>query len=200
MEAQCYGSLPIKELLMQTKSLSHRHKANYQTNLNSYHSSLSDQMARPGDLPVPAVQAALLLGCMLPLLTLRPCCAQQPPSPGYYPSAMYRSVAFSEDYRTLWGSQHQTLSADGKSLTLWMDSSSGDRLSIYSLSSSDHTKCSDVLTLAVPNNCVCFRQRVQVGAGVPERLLRRVDQGAAGLHRRRQHGLLCTCNFAAHSI
>ncbi|GJM91372.1 hypothetical protein PR202_ga07735 [Eleusine coracana subsp. coracana] len=82
-------------------------------------------MARLGDLPVPAVQAALLLACMLPLLTLHPCFAQQPPSPGYYPSATYRSVAFSEDYRVLWGSQHQTLSPDGKSLTLLMDSSSG---------------------------------------------------------------------------
>nr|ACR36274.1 unknown [Zea mays] len=33
-------------------------------------------------------------------------------------------------------------------------------------------------------------QRVQVCAGVPERLLRRVRQGAAGVHRRRQHRLL----------
>jgi hypothetical protein len=99
--------------------------------------SPSDQMARLGDMPVPALQAILLLGCILPLLMLRPCCAQQAPSPGYYPSSMYRSVAFSEDYRTLWGSQHQTLSPDGKSLTLWMDSSSGDR-SICSFELSDY--------------------------------------------------------------
>lgn len=33
-------------------------------------------------------------------------------------------------------------------------------------------------------------QRVQVRARVPERLLRRVGQGAAGVHRRRQHRLL----------
>jgi xyloglucan:xyloglucosyl transferase len=38
---------------------------------------------------------------------------------------MFRPLGFSEAYRTLWGAQHQTLSPDGKSLTLWMDSSSG---------------------------------------------------------------------------
>ncbi|CAL4940459.1 unnamed protein product [Urochloa decumbens] len=81
--------------------------------------------ARPGDQ-----SAALLLACALALLLLalqpQPCGAQQqPPSPGYYPSATLRSLAFSEAYRTLWGPQHQTLSPDGKSLTLWMDRSSG---------------------------------------------------------------------------
>ncbi|XP_066377202.1 xyloglucan endotransglucosylase/hydrolase protein 31-like [Miscanthus floridulus] len=87
-------------------------------------------MARPCDLPVQQQQAAaLLLACTLALLAvqLQPCRAQQqqPPSPGYYPSSMFRPLGFSEAYRTLWGSQHQTLSPDGKSLTLWMDSSSG---------------------------------------------------------------------------
>ncbi|KAJ1296385.1 hypothetical protein BS78_01G296500 [Paspalum vaginatum] len=85
--------------------------------------------ARPGDLPAQQQAAALLLACTLALLTLplpQPCGAQQqPPSPGYYPSGMFRSLAFSEGYRTLWGSQHQTLSPDGKSLTLLMDRSSG---------------------------------------------------------------------------
>lgn len=68
------------------------------------------------------------MACTLALLTLhlQPCRAQQqPPSPGYYPSTTLRSLAFSEAYQTLWGSQHQTLSPDGKSLTLWMDRSSG---------------------------------------------------------------------------
>ncbi|CAN6312032.1 unnamed protein product [Urochloa humidicola] len=69
--------------------------------------------------------AALLLACALALLNLQPCRAQQPPSPGYYPSTTLRSLAFSEAYRTLWGPQHQSLSPDGKSLTLWMDRSSG---------------------------------------------------------------------------
>ncbi|KAL6905288.1 hypothetical protein ACP4OV_002889 [Aristida adscensionis] len=78
-------------------------------------------MARPSGLS--AAQASLL-ACMAALLMLRPCAAP-PPSPGYYPSTMYRSLAFSEAYRALWGQQHQTLSPDGKSLTLWMDSSSG---------------------------------------------------------------------------
>jgi xyloglucan:xyloglucosyl transferase len=41
------------------------------------------------------------------------------------PSSSLRPLGFSEAYRTLWGSQHQTVSPDGKSLTLWMDSSSG---------------------------------------------------------------------------
>jgi xyloglucan:xyloglucosyl transferase len=82
--------------------------------------------ARPGDLPLPV---QLLLAFALALLTTlppQPCAAQQqPPSPGYYPSAALRSLAFSEAYRTLWGPQHQTLSPDGRSLTLWMDRSSG---------------------------------------------------------------------------
>lgn len=84
-------------------------------------------MARPGDVPVRQATALLLACALAPLLTLplQPCAAQQPPSPGYYPSATLRSLAFSEAYRTLWGPQHQTLSPDGRSLTLWMDRSSG---------------------------------------------------------------------------
>lgn len=82
-----------------------------------------DQMAKPNDH---LRQAALPLACILLLLMLHPCRAQ--PSPGYYPSKMFRSLAFSEGYSTLWGPQHQTLSQDQKSLTVWMDRSSGDRL------------------------------------------------------------------------
>ena len=79
----------------------------------------------------PVQQAAALLLAMactvaLRMLQLRPCAGQQqPPSPGYYPSATLRPLAFSEGYRTLWGPQHQTISPDGRSLTLWMDRSSG---------------------------------------------------------------------------
>lgn len=47
------------------------------------------------------------------------------PSPGYYPSAVISSMAFSEGYTNLWGPQHQTLSQDHKALTLLMDRSSG---------------------------------------------------------------------------
>jgi len=81
----------------------------------------------------PVQQAAALLLAMactvaLLMLQLRPCAGQQqqqPPSPGYYPSATLRPLAFSEGYRTLWGPEHQTVSPDGRSLTLWMDRSSG---------------------------------------------------------------------------
>ncbi|KAK3148625.1 hypothetical protein QOZ80_3BG0297340 [Eleusine coracana subsp. coracana] len=47
------------------------------------------------------------------------------PSPGYYPSKVIRSMAFSEGYSNLWGPQHQSLSQDQQALTLLMDRSSG---------------------------------------------------------------------------
>ena len=50
---------------------------------------------------------------------------QAQPSPGYFPSATVRSMAFSEDYDNLWGPQHQTLSQDKMALTLLMDRTSG---------------------------------------------------------------------------
>ncbi|RCV46965.1 hypothetical protein SETIT_9G573900v2 [Setaria italica] len=70
----------------------------------------------------------LVAPCLLLLpaiVLLHPPAAQAQPSPGYYPSSMVRSMAFSEGYVNLWGPQHQTLSQDQKALTLLMDRSSG---------------------------------------------------------------------------
>ncbi|KAF0928579.1 hypothetical protein E2562_006024 [Oryza meyeriana var. granulata] len=82
-------------------------------------------MANPGSgsLPGSAAHALPPAACILLLMLLHPSEAQ--PSPGYYPSRMFRSLAFSDGYSTLWGPQHQTLSQDQKSLTLWMDRTSG---------------------------------------------------------------------------
>ncbi|KAJ8751322.1 hypothetical protein K2173_016506 [Erythroxylum novogranatense] len=49
--------------------------------------------------------------------------AQNPPSPGYYPSSKVSSVSFDRGFRNLWGPQHQKLDHD--TLTIWLDSSSG---------------------------------------------------------------------------
>lgn len=44
-------------------------------------------------------------------------------SPGYKPSSQVAHVMFNQGYRTLWGSQHQSLQQD--TLTLWLDRTSG---------------------------------------------------------------------------
>ncbi|XP_050226516.1 probable xyloglucan endotransglucosylase/hydrolase protein 32 [Mercurialis annua] len=49
--------------------------------------------------------------------------AQNPPSPGYYPSSRINSIGFGQGFRNLWGPQHQRLDQD--TLTIWLDSSSG---------------------------------------------------------------------------
>ncbi|KAI4371312.1 hypothetical protein MLD38_019562 [Melastoma candidum] len=46
-----------------------------------------------------------------------------PPSPGYWPSSRFRSMAFYQGFRNLWGPQHQSL--DQNSLTIWLDRTSG---------------------------------------------------------------------------
>ncbi|TVU48664.1 hypothetical protein EJB05_08308 [Eragrostis curvula] len=67
--------------------------------------------------------ACLTMVVVVVVMLLRPSAAQ--PSPGYYPSSVIKSMAFSEGYTNLWGSQHQSLSQDQKGLTLLMDRSSG---------------------------------------------------------------------------
>lgn len=48
------------------------------------------------------------------------------PSPGYYPSNRFKSLpGFYHGYSTLWGPQHQTVSGDQSSVTIWLDRSSG---------------------------------------------------------------------------
>uniref|UniRef100_A0A0D9VNF9 Xyloglucan endotransglucosylase/hydrolase n=1 Tax=Leersia perrieri TaxID=77586 RepID=A0A0D9VNF9_9ORYZ len=67
----------------------------------------------------------VLLIVVVSSVSVQPSVAQQPPSPGYYPSRTISSMAFGDGYNNLWGAQHQTLSPDQKDLTVWMDRSSG---------------------------------------------------------------------------
>ncbi|XP_020587637.1 probable xyloglucan endotransglucosylase/hydrolase protein 32 [Phalaenopsis equestris] len=52
-------------------------------------------------------------------------CANSQPSPGYYPSAHFSPLRFYEGYNCLWEQQHQTVSQDQSSVTIWLDKSSG---------------------------------------------------------------------------
>ncbi|XP_077225824.1 putative xyloglucan endotransglucosylase/hydrolase protein 32 [Tasmannia lanceolata] len=47
------------------------------------------------------------------------------PSPGYYPSSMFRPLGFYQGFTNLWGPQHQTVSQDQSSTTIWLDRNSG---------------------------------------------------------------------------
>ncbi|CAL9088977.1 unnamed protein product [Musa textilis] len=47
------------------------------------------------------------------------------PSPGYYPSSRIKPLRFSQGYSNLWGPQHQSVSQDQSSVTIWLDRSSG---------------------------------------------------------------------------
>ncbi|XP_074556611.1 putative xyloglucan endotransglucosylase/hydrolase protein 32 [Curcuma longa] len=63
---------------------------------------------------------ALFLPVLLNLLSIN---AQ--PSPGYYPSSSLSPIKFTEGYTNLWGPEHQTISPDQYSTTIWLDSKSG---------------------------------------------------------------------------
>ncbi|KAG6519508.1 probable xyloglucan endotransglucosylase/hydrolase protein 32 [Zingiber officinale] len=47
------------------------------------------------------------------------------PSPGYSPSSSLSPIKFGEGYTNLWGPEHQTISPDQYSTTIWLDSNSG---------------------------------------------------------------------------
>ncbi|CAL9168035.1 unnamed protein product [Musa hybrid cultivar] len=48
------------------------------------------------------------------------------PSPGYYPSHRFKPLpGFYHGYSNLWGPQHQTVSGDQSSATIWLDRNSG---------------------------------------------------------------------------
>jgi xyloglucan:xyloglucosyl transferase len=51
--------------------------------------------------------------------------ADAQPSPGYYPSSRFRPIPFNRGYSNKWGPQHQTLSGDHSSLTIWLDRTCG---------------------------------------------------------------------------
>ncbi|XP_010940514.1 probable xyloglucan endotransglucosylase/hydrolase protein 32 [Elaeis guineensis] len=65
---------------------------------------------------------ALLLPSLL-LLLLHWSNAQ--PSPGYYPSHRFRPLRFYHGFNNLWGPQHQYVSGDQSSVTIWLDRNSG---------------------------------------------------------------------------
>ncbi|KAK8596515.1 hypothetical protein V6N12_065001 [Hibiscus sabdariffa] len=56
-------------------------------------------------------------------LIVSPSNAQVPPSPGFSPTSRVSAVTFDQEFRNLWGPQHQKL--DQSSLTIWLDKSSG---------------------------------------------------------------------------
>ncbi|KAK1308376.1 putative xyloglucan endotransglucosylase/hydrolase protein 32 [Acorus calamus] len=68
----------------------------------------------------------------LPLLLLLPLSliliftpTHSQPSPGYYPSSKFRTRGFYQGYHNLWGPNHQSVSRDQSSLTIWLDKTSG---------------------------------------------------------------------------
>ncbi|XP_057483202.1 probable xyloglucan endotransglucosylase/hydrolase protein 32 [Actinidia eriantha] len=61
---------------------------------------------------------SLLLIFMLPSSQ-----AQEPPSPGYYPSSEVAPIGFDQVFKNLWGPQHQSL--DQGTLTIRLDNTSG---------------------------------------------------------------------------
>ncbi|THU73502.1 hypothetical protein C4D60_Mb04t23550 [Musa balbisiana] len=70
----------------------------------------------------PSACMALLIP-LLVFLILHSANAQ--PSPGYPLSSKIRSSRFYQGYRNLWGPQHQSVSRDQSSVTVWLDRSSG---------------------------------------------------------------------------
>lgn len=55
---------------------------------------------------------------------------QRVPATGYYPTDLLPSSTFYQSFRTLWGPQHQYVSPDRSSVTLWLDRSTGTHLSL----------------------------------------------------------------------
>lgn len=62
------------------------------------------------------------------LMTLMLQCVSSQPSPGYYPSSKLRTLDFYNRFANRWGPQHQSISQDQRSATIWLDKSSGDIL------------------------------------------------------------------------
>ncbi|XP_042389910.1 probable xyloglucan endotransglucosylase/hydrolase protein 32 [Zingiber officinale] len=75
-------------------------------------------------MPLPIYfSMALLIQCLVLLMLQQSLNAQ--PSPGFYPSSRIRPLRFSRAYNNLWGPQHQAVSPDQSSATIWLDRSSG---------------------------------------------------------------------------
>ncbi|KAJ9188790.1 hypothetical protein P3X46_000154 [Hevea brasiliensis] len=67
--------------------------------------------------------ASLLYLLLIILMIPSSSSAQNPPSPGYYPSSRIGTIGFDQGFKNLWGPQHQRL--DQGTLTIWLDTSSG---------------------------------------------------------------------------
>ncbi|KAL1549392.1 putative xyloglucan endotransglucosylase/hydrolase protein 32 [Salvia divinorum] len=65
----------------------------------------------------------LPLALIISLISTLANAAQWLPSPGYYPSSQYRTMAFYQGYRNLWGPAHQSVDYNG--VTIWLDRNSG---------------------------------------------------------------------------
>lgn len=62
---------------------------------------------------------------LLLFLLLIPYCINAIPSPGFYPSSRARALGFYHAYNNRWGPQHQYVSQDQSSVTIWLDSNTG---------------------------------------------------------------------------
>lgn len=105
------------------------------------------------------------------------CLVNSQPSPGYYPSTKLSPLRWSEGYNSLWSPQHQTVSQDQSSITIWLDQYSGKfHSSLSSKSKSDLDQC---------------REWIQVENAVSKRLLRCFSQASEWLHSWSEHSILC---------
>lgn len=132
----------------------------------------------------------LLLLQFLVLLMLQSINAQ--PSPGYYPSSRIWPMRFYQGYSYLWGPQHQSVSQDQSSVTIWLDRSSGLSflpLAVYDLS--PLVKTSNCTSFCLTRRKYLCRKWIQVESPLPKWLLRSFDQAPRWLHCRSEHSFLC---------
>lgn len=67
--------------------------------------------------------SSLVLISVLLLLSFH--CSNAQPNPGYYPSYQFKPSQFYRAFLNLWGPQHQTVTSDQSSTTIWLDRTSG---------------------------------------------------------------------------
>lgn len=108
------------------------------------------------------------------------------PSPGYFPSSKVRTLGFYKGFANRWGPQHQWVSPDQSSSTIWLDRSSGKKkfLSFFIPSASDSSMLLKFYSLR-------FRERIQVDSPVSEWVLRGIHQAPSRIHCRNKYSSLC---------
>ncbi|KAJ4778428.1 Xyloglucan endotransglucosylase/hydrolase [Rhynchospora pubera] len=65
------------------------------------------------------------LALLISLLLLSFHLSNAQPNPGYYPSYRFKSSQFYRAFNNLWGPQHQSVTGDQSSVTIWLDRNSG---------------------------------------------------------------------------